>query len=214
MAHSTAIYTIGFAAQALFSARILIQWILSERAGRIISPTAYWVCSVAGSWLLFTYGWLRDDFSIIFGQIISYYIYIWNLDSKGVWRKLHPLLRTLLIATPIAAFVAIAHDAPQFAADFLHNKEVPLWLLLFGSAGQLLFTLRFVYQWLYSRQHGGSSLPLGFWIMSLTGSSMIVTYGLIRLDPVLILGQACGMVAYSRNIVIALRTLKAARHAE
>ena len=38
------IYAIGFLAQAFFSARILIQWILSERAHRVVSPSAYWVC--------------------------------------------------------------------------------------------------------------------------------------------------------------------------
>lgn len=50
------VYAIGFLAQAFFSARILIQWILSERAKRVVSPTAYWVCSLAGSYLLFEIG--------------------------------------------------------------------------------------------------------------------------------------------------------------
>ena len=77
------VYAIGFLAQAFFSARILIQWILSERAKRVVSPTAYWVCSLAGSYLLFVYGWLRDDFAIILGQMVSYYIYLWNLNAKG-----------------------------------------------------------------------------------------------------------------------------------
>lgn len=214
MVESIAIYAVGFLAQALFSARILIQWVLSERAGRVVSPAAYWVCSIAGSWLLFVYGWLRDDFSIIIGQFISYYIYIWNLDRKGLWRTLYALLRVVLIATPIVAVAAIVHDVSRFAAHFLHNEQVPVWLLLFGSLGQVLFTLRFVYQWLYSRYHGESSLPIGFWAMSLAGSAMIATYGLIRLDPVLIIGQSFGFVAYSRNIVIGLRTLKIARDAE
>ena len=44
------IYAVGFLAQAFFSARILVQWILSERAREVVSPSAYWICSVAGSW--------------------------------------------------------------------------------------------------------------------------------------------------------------------
>lgn len=32
------IYVIGFLAQVFFSARILLQWILSERAKKVISP--------------------------------------------------------------------------------------------------------------------------------------------------------------------------------
>ena len=93
---ATWIYAIGFLAQAFFSARILIQWILSERAKKVVSPAAYWICSIVGSYLLFIYGWLRDDFSIILGQFISYYIYLWNLDSKGLWRSVPRIFRIIL----------------------------------------------------------------------------------------------------------------------
>ena len=210
----TYVYILGFVAQGFFSARTIIQWVRSERARRIESPTAYWLCSIAGAWLLFVYGWLRDDFSIIFGQVISYYVYLWNINAKGLWRRVPSVLRMLLLFTPCLAAVMIFGDVAGFVAEFLRNDTVPLWLLIFGSVGQVLFTLRFVYQWLYSRRRGGSSLPLEFWIMSLVGSAMIVTYGAIRFDPILILGQAIGLVAYSRNIIIGLRTLKVARNAE
>ncbi len=65
------IYLIGFLAQAFFSARILFQWILTERAHKVVSPTIYWVLSMAGAYLLFLYGWMRNDFSIILGQLIA-----------------------------------------------------------------------------------------------------------------------------------------------
>lgn len=80
------------------------------------------------------------------------------------------------------------HDAQHFIDSFFRNEEVPLWLLIFGSMGQIIFTLRFVYQWAYSFHHKESLLPAGFWIISLVGSSVIVAYGVFRLDPVLILG--------------------------
>lgn len=196
------IYAIGFLAQAFFSARILIQWILSERAHRIVSPSAYWICSLAGSWLLFLYGWLRDDFAIILGQVLSYYIYLWNLNLKGLYRKIPLLLRFVLLATPLIVFVAIVRHAGAFVDTFLQNDDVPTSLLLFGSLGQAVFSLRFVYQWIYSARHGESSLPSGFWAMSLVGSAMIVGYGLARLDPVLILGQSVGFGAYARNLFL------------
>lgn len=120
------IYAIGFLAQAFFSARILIQWILSERAHRVVSPSAYWVCSLAGSWLLFLYGWLRDDFAIILGQAISYYVYLWNLNLKGLYRKIPALLRIVLLATPVIVFAAIVRHAGAFVDAFLQNDEVPL----------------------------------------------------------------------------------------
>ena len=140
------VYAIGFLAQAFFSARILIQWILSERAKRVVSPTAYWVCSLAGSYLLFVYGWLRDDFAIILGQMVSYYNYLWNLNAKGIWPRLSAILRTVLLFTPVAALAGIARNAAHFFDTFMQNESVPLWLLLFGSAGQLIFSLRFVYR--------------------------------------------------------------------
>lgn len=37
------------------------------------------------------------------------------------------------------------------------------------------------------------------------GSGIIVSYGIMRLDPVLILGQSVGFIAYSRNILLGKR---------
>ncbi len=195
-------FAVGFLAQGFFSARILVQWILSERARRVLSPSLFWVMSVAGAYLLCLYGWLRNDFAIVLGQFISYYVYLWNLHIKGIWHRIPLPLRGVLLLTPAAVLCMVAGNAAEFAARFLHNDEVPLWLLLYGSAGQVLFTLRFVYQWLYSRRMGESRLPAGFWIISLAGSLAIISYGIIRLDPVLIVGQAFGLVAYSRNLIL------------
>lgn len=76
---------IGLLAQGFFSARILVQWAMSEKARRVLSPSLFWIFSIAGSYLLCLYGWLRDDFAIVFGQLVSYYIYLWNLKTKDVW---------------------------------------------------------------------------------------------------------------------------------
>lgn len=195
-------YTIGFLAQGFFSARTLVQWILSEKAHRVLSPNIFWIFSLAGSVLLFVYGWMRHDFSIILGQIISYYIYIWNLNIKGVWFHFPLPLRWILMSLPVAAVSFLLSDAGRFFQSFMHNESVPMPLLVFGSAGQIIFTLRFVYQWYYSYRLKQSLLPVGFWIISLVGSSIIITYGLFRLDPVLILGQSVGFIAYIRNIIL------------
>ncbi|MDE6871787.1 MAG: lipid-A-disaccharide synthase N-terminal domain-containing protein [Bacteroidales bacterium] len=202
------IFTIGFAAQLLFSARTLLQWIKSEKAKMVVSPSSYWVLSVIGSWLFFIYGYLRNDFSIILGQFISYYIYLWNLNLKGLWKQLHLPVRIVLISTPFIAAGFMFRDSSAFTELFLQNKDIPLWLVIFGSAGQVTFTLRFVYQWFYSIARHESSLPRGFWIISLIGSGSIIAYGILRHDPVLILGQSFGFVAYFRNLVIGYRSRK------
>lgn len=202
MGQNVFVLGIGFLAQGFFSARILVQWILSERARRVLSPSLFWILSLAGAYLLCLYGWLRDDFAIVLGQFISYYIYLWNLKIKGIWPKLPVLLRCVLLLTPVAVIVFVSGNAEAFVARFLHNDSVPPWLLVFGSAGQVLFTLRFIYQWLYSKREGASRLPSGFWLISLAGSLTIVTYGIIRHDIVLIVGQSFGVVAYVRNLIL------------
>ena len=199
------IYVIGFLAQVFFSARILLQWILSERAKKVISPAIFWQLSIVGSYLLFVYGWLRDDFAIILGQIISYYIYIWNLDKKHQWKKLPFIIRTLLLLTPVAAILYMLKDESAFVDQFFRNEKIPLWLLIYGSMGQIIFTLRFVYQWIYSKRKDESLLPIGFWVISLLGALIIVSYAIYRRDPVLILGQSTGLIAYSRNIYLSRR---------
>ena len=196
------IYVIGLLAQLFFGARTVLQWILSERAKKVLSPSIYWILSILGAYLFFIYGWLREDFAIIFGQIISYYIYIWNLKIKGVWQKVFIPVRVLLIITPVVAVILAAENAEQFITTFLRNDNIPLWLVIFGSIGQVLFTFRFIYQIIYSARRKESILPLGFWVISLTGSSLIIAYAILRMDPVLILGQTAGFIAYIRNIAI------------
>ena len=95
-----------------------------------------------------------------------------------------------------------ASDVPAFVDSFFHNDAVSIPLLVWGSAGQVIFTLRFIYQWYYSYRRNESILPKGFWVISLVGCAIIVSYGVFRIDPVLILGQSVGFFTYSRNLVL------------
>lgn len=196
------VYSIGFLAQGLFSVRLIIQWFLSEKAKKVVSPTSYWQISILASYLLFIYGWLRDDFAIILGQFISYYIYIWNLNTKNHWLSLPSILRYLLLFTPLAVVVYLFFTWDTHGPRLFQNVDIPLWMLIFGSMGQIIFTFRFVYQWFYSRKEGESTFPITFWVLSLFGSSIIIAYGIYRRDPVLILGQSAGFIAYIRNLFL------------
>ncbi len=202
------IFIIGFLAQICFSARILLQWILSERAKKVVSPSIFWKLSLVGAYLLFIYGWLRNDFAILLGQFISYYIYIWNLDQKKSWKRIPIFIRYLFLLTPVLAVSYVLSRQQNFIGQFFNNADISPGLIVFGSLGQVIFTLRFVYQWFYSYRKQESLLPLGFWIISLTGALLIVSYAFIRRDPVLILGQSTGIIAYSRNIYLLYRSKK------
>lgn len=196
-------FVIGFIAQGLFSIRVLIQWVMSEKAKKVVSPTVYWQISLFASFLFSIYGWLRGDFAIILGQIFSYYIYIWNLNSKHHWKKLYPIARYIILFTPVVALIYVLYNGDSSSTRLFGN--IPIGLLLFGSAGQIIFTFRFIYQWWYSRSRDESLLPVGFWVLSLIGSAITIVYGIYRRDPVLIIGQSAGFIAYSRNLWLAKR---------
>lgn len=196
---------IGLLSQGFFSARILVQWYKSEKSKSLQSPTLYWVFSLMGSYLMFIYGWGRNDFSIITGQFITYYIYIWNLNAKGHWQTLPTLLKLIIALTPVAAMCFVLKDAGQFFDNFLNNELIPVPLVIFGTVGQAIFSLRFVYQIIYSARRHQSSLPLQFWAISLLGSGIIIIYGILRLDIVLILGQSFGFLSYIRSVMIGLK---------
>ena len=82
------VYLVGLLGMALYGSRIVVQWFLSEKAGKVVNPPSYWVMSSVGAVVLYIYGWLRKDFSIIFGESVSYYIYMWNISVMGMYRKL------------------------------------------------------------------------------------------------------------------------------
>ena len=66
--------------------------------------------------------------------------------------------------------------------------------------GQLLFTARFVVQWLSSEREKRSVVPPSFWYFSIGGASMLLTYAIYKQDIVFILGQSSGMFIYVRNL--------------
>ena len=70
---------VGFAAQALFSARFLVQIVASERARRSIVPDAFWYLSIVGGALLLAYAVHRQDPVFILGQAFGLVVYLRNL---------------------------------------------------------------------------------------------------------------------------------------
>jgi lipid-A-disaccharide synthase-like uncharacterized protein len=70
---------LGFAGQIFFTARFLVQWIASERAGRSVVPLAFWFFSIGGGLLLFIYALSRRDPVFILGQGMGLFIYVRNL---------------------------------------------------------------------------------------------------------------------------------------
>lgn len=195
-------YSIGFTAQILFSARLLLQWIASEKKKKVLAPSSFWKVSLFASFLLFVYGYLRSDFPIMLGQALTYFIYIRNLQLQGEWEKMSYWLQLSLYLFPVVLLVYSYNNNTYDIQNLFYNKNIPLWLLVLGSWAQVIFTLRFVYQWAYSEKVKESVLPLGFWLFSFAGSVLILIYAVLRKDPVLFVGHVLGSVIYVRNMIL------------
>ena len=72
----------------------------------------------------------------------------------------------------------------------------------FGLGAQLVFTARFMVQWIASEREGRSVIPVSFWLLSIAGGLMTLAYGLARRDAIIILGQILSLVIYGRNLVL------------
>jgi lipid-A-disaccharide synthase-like uncharacterized protein len=70
---------IGLIGQALFSARFLIQWVVSEKQRRSVTPVAFWYFSVAGGVVLLLYAIHRRDLVFTIGQAAGLLVYARNL---------------------------------------------------------------------------------------------------------------------------------------
>ena len=74
-----------------------------------------------------------------------------------------------------------------------------MWLVL-GFAAQAMFSARFLIQWIASERVRKSIVPEAFWYFSFAGGAMLLAYAIHRRDPVFIMGQAFGLIVYTRNI--------------
>ena len=201
------VYAIGFVGMALYGVRLFVQWYMSEKAHKVVSPGIYWVMSSIGAVVLYLYGWLRKDFSIIFGESIGYYIYMWNISIMGLYKKVPRFVVVLQALFPVVILGLMMRDLPAFTDSFLHNPDVPPELLLFGALGQCTYEIRSLYQLIYSYRRKESFLPLGHWVLAVVGALMIIIYGVIRHDWVLVIGQF-GIVFSIRNIMIHLASTR------
>lgn len=97
--------------------------------------------------------------------------------------------------------------------NYLHEVFIDQfdWWVVLGLVAQIMFTMRFVVQWIASEKAQRSVIPFAFWTFSLGGGTLLLVYALYRRDPVFIAGQALSTFIYIRNLQFALRERRAAR---
>ncbi len=195
-------FIIAILGQLCFGARMYSQWILSEKQKQSVTPLFFWWLSLSGSFLLFIYGYLQVDFALMLGQVLTYFIYIRNLQIQKQWRKLPKWSQLVFILIPVAILYYGYTNGNNDLENLLNNPDIATWLLILGIVAQVVFTSRFVYQWLYAEKNKEAILPLGFWIISLIGGLMTLTYFIFRQDIVLIISNLMGAIIYTRNIML------------
>ena len=90
--------------------------------------------------------------------------------------------------------------------DFFSTlTNLELFFFTVGFTSQAIFASRFLVQWIYSEKRGESSIPIVFWYLSIFGGLGLLTYAIFRKDPVIIVGQLCGILIYTRNLYLIYR---------
>ena len=104
------------------------------------------------------------------------------------------------------------HAATQLSQWWTSTSATEMAWLAIGFLAQLMFSMRFIVQWIASERARRSIVPETFWYFSLVGGAMLFAYAIYRLDPVFMLGQGMGLLIYARNIYF-IRTHRAAASA-
>lgn len=94
----------------------------------------------------------------------------------------------------------LSRDVGGYLYDVFIDKA-DMWLII-GIGGQLLFTARFLVQWIASERAGRSVVPLAFWLFSIGGGMITLVYGIHKREPVIIMGQALSIFIYLRNLML------------
>ena len=127
---------------------------------------------------------------------------------RSRWRLVADPPQEALAAVPgDQAMISVVTDLREYLYDVFVAK-FDFWLA-FGLAAQLLFTARFVIQWFASERAGKSVVPMAFWFLSMGGGIMLLIYGIVRREPIIILGQALAVVIYLRNIMLIINNRRA-----
>jgi lipid-A-disaccharide synthase-like uncharacterized protein len=105
--------------------------------------------------------------------------------------------------------INIGQEVSAYLYDVFVAK-FDFWLA-FGIAAQLLFTARFIVQWIASEREGRSVVPMAFWFFSMGGGLMTLVYGIARREPIIIMGQALAIFIYIRNIMLVLKQRRQAK---
>ncbi len=89
----------------------------------------------------------------------------------------------------------------SWCASRFSNEPFGFWLVV-GFTGLIVFSSRWIVQWIAAERAKRSVIPIHFWFLSIVGTVLLSAYFLHRQDPVGILGYVVNLAIYLRNLVL------------
>lgn len=203
------LYYLGFVANLLFGLRFFWQWIQSEKQGKSVVPTSFWMTSLLGNGLMALHGWIQLQFPICLIQVLNLAIAWRNLNLKSSRpAALKPFLWIMGAAVSgiTLLFLLQNHSLGMRPPVLPWSGEQAssfswVWHLL-GILGMALFAIRFWVQWYLAEKGKKSVLGPSFWWLSCVGGSLSLLYFIRLHDVVNMIGYSLGLVPYIRNLML------------
>lgn len=196
--NGAAILAVGWTGNAFYFARFLVQWLVSERAKRSVAPASFWWCSLGGALCLGYYSYVRAETALLFGYIVTFFIYLRNVTIEHLEDRAGSLGRTSTTGIALAALALLTWAATTRETD----ASVGTTWLVVAFVGQAIFSSRFVVQWYVTERSGKAHFPRVFWWLSLVGNLMILAYAIRRADAVFVAGFVLGPFVQIRNLML------------
>jgi len=191
----------GFLGNILFTTRVLIQWIASEKAKKSVAPPLFWWTSLFANLILLFYSWRQVKLFEV-GAITFVFLYTINII---------PYIRNIVLSYKLKSrqinFITFfISSIIGLISIFLITKietefKFSLWFLL-GTIGGFVFGTRFIWQWIYSEWKKESILPLWFWWLSICSSLLNLIYAFYLRDFNFILGFIFNTIPMIRNVML------------
>jgi len=187
-----------WAGQACYFSRFLVQWVVSEKAKRSMTPRAFWWLSLAGVLLAGTGAFGQEAWILVPAFVVNGFLYTRNLMLSGARppSQLGPVPAALfgLGAAALVLFFGM-EKAPKL------QEGAELWVLT-GIVGQAIWGTRFLVQWYLSEKLGKSHFPLGFWWLSVVGAMLNLIYTFWLGRPEFLAAYLIAWIVPVRNITL------------